>query len=285
MNGDSFTQLAQLLKEQSGLVITPDKRYLVEARLSSIMRKYELSDLDRLAAVARLPASGALVDEVVDAMTTNETSFFRDRSPFESLRNTIIPALVANRGSRRALRFWCAACSTGQEPYSLAMLLRDQFGHLSDWRMEIVASDLSLSALERARDGVFSQFEVQRGLPAQLLVRHFDQVEQTWRIKPELRSMIVFRQLNLLSDIASLGQFDIILCRNVLIYFDLPTKASVLERMTRMLAPDGAIILGGAESVFNICDCLQEVAGARGVYSPAAVAAKSIATVPMRTAF
>lgn len=291
MNAENFFYLAALLKERSGLIVTQDKCYLLESRLSPVMRRQDLNGLDELVAALRMPGNGALIDEIVDAMTTNETSFFRDKFPFEALRNTILPGLVATRGTQRALRIWSAACSTGQEPFSLAMMLRDHFAHLNDWRVEIVATDLSPSALEKARGGIFSPFEVQRGLPVQLLVRHFDQIDQNWRVKPELRQMIGFRQLNLLGDITALGRFDIILCRNVLIYFDLPTKSGVLDRMTKMLAPDGALLLGGAESVFGVCDGLQEIAGLRGAYGPASPASKNTLrpttiqpSVPARTA-
>ncbi|MBL6936515.1 MAG: protein-glutamate O-methyltransferase [Alphaproteobacteria bacterium] len=265
----NFEFMAALLKEKSGLIITADKIYLLDARLSPIARKHNLAGLDALVMAMRAPLATALVNEVVDAMTTNETSFFRDKTPFDALKNSLIPGLVARRAAQRSIRIWSAACSTGQEPYSLVMMLRDQFPALKDWRIEIVATDLSPTVLQRARDGVFTPFEVQRGLPIQMLVRHFDQVEQNWQIKPDLRRMIDFRPLNLLSDISALGKFDIILCRNVLIYFDQLTKGTVLSRMARMLPADGALILGGAESVFGICDALGDVPGLRGVYGPA----------------
>ena len=268
MMPSDFEFLAALLKERSGLIITPDKLYLLDARLSPIARKHAIANLDTLVAALRGPGKEALIGEVVDAMTTNETSFFRDKSPFELLRTALIPGLATRRAAQRHIRIWSAACSTGQEPYSLAMMLRDNFPALKDWRIEIIATDLSPTVLTRARDGLFTAFEVQRGLPIQMLVKHFDQVEQSWRIKPEIRRMIDFRPANLLGDIASLGRFDIILCRNVLIYFDQPTKAGVLGRMARMLAADGALMLGGAETVFGICDSLQDVAGLRGVYGP-----------------
>jgi chemotaxis protein methyltransferase CheR len=263
----NFDFLAALLKERSGLIVTPDKLYLLDARLTPIARKHAIASLDALVTALR-GGNGALIGEVVDAMTTNETSFFRDKNPFELLRTALIPGLAARRAAQRHIRIWSAACSTGQEPYSLAMLLRDNFPALKDWRIEIVATDLSPTVLQRARDGVFTAFEAQRGLPIQMLVKHFDQVEQNWRIKPELRAMIDFRPANLLGDLAGLGRFDIILCRNVLIYFDQPTKSTVLARMAKMLPADGALMLGGAESVFGICDTLQDVPGLRGVYAP-----------------
>jgi chemotaxis protein methyltransferase CheR len=269
MNAANFEFIAQLLKDRSGLIITSDKGYLLDTRLSPIIRNRGLSDLDGLALAMRGANARALIDEVVDAMTTNETSFFRDKNPFDALRNTVIPGLLTRRSTQRSLRIWSAACSTGQEPYSLAMMLRDQFPMLRDWRVEIVATDISPSVLERARDGLFSAFEVQRGLPIQMLVKHFEQIEPNWRIKPELRKMVDFRFLNLLGDFSSLGRFDVIFCRNVLIYFDLPTKTAVLDRMAKMLPADGSLFLGGAESVFGVCDRLQDVQGLRGVYAPA----------------
>jgi chemotaxis protein methyltransferase CheR len=274
----NFDFLAALLKERSGLIITPDKLYLLDARLSPIARKHAVASLDALVTALRGPGKDALIGEVVDAMTTNETSFFRDKNPFELLRTALIPGLVTRRAAQRHLRIWSAACSTGQEPYSLAMMLRDNFPALKDWRIEIVATDLSPTVLARARDGLFTAFEVQRGLPIQMLVKHFDQVEQSWRIKPELRKMIDFRPANLLGDIAGLGRFDIILCRNVLIYFDQPTKGAVMTRMSRMLPADGALMLGGAESVFGICDALQDVPGLRGVYGPKTAAPVRLAS-------
>jgi len=202
-------------------------------------------------------------------MTTNETSFFRDNHPFETLRQSLIPGLIARRASSRSLRIWSAACSTGQEPYSLAMMLKDNFPILGGWKVEIVATDLSPTVLDRARSGLYSTFEVQRGLPIQMLVRHFEQEEPNWRIKPEIRQTISFRPLNLLADFSSLGQFDIVLCRNVLIYFDQPTKTQILNGITRRIVPDGALLLGGAESVFGLCSTLAALPGLKGVYGHA----------------
>lgn len=268
MTPANFDFIAAFLKDRSGLIITPDKLYLLDARLSPIARRMGHADLDALVGALQAPLADKLAGEVVDAMTTNETSFFRDRNPFEVLRTALLPGLSGRRASQRSLRIWSAACSTGQEPYSLAMLIRDNFPLLKDWRIEIVATDLSPTVLQRARDGVFTAFEVQRGLPIHMLVKHFDQVEQSWRIKPELRAMIDFRPLNLLGELGGLGRFDIILCRNVLIYFDQPTKTRILTRMARMLPSDGALMLGGAESVFGLCDSLKDFPGLRGVYAP-----------------
>ena len=266
MNSADFTFIAAFLKDRSGLIITPDKLYLLETRLGAILREHQLADLSALVEALRQAGPSKLKDKVVDAMTTNETSFFRDSHPFDTLKKSLIPALIERRATARTLRIWSAACSTGQEPYSLAMTLKDHFPILGAWKVEIVATDISPSVLEKAREGVYSTFEVQRGMPIQMLIRHFDQIDQHWRIKPELRNNISFRSANLLDDFSALGMFDIILCRNVLIYFDQPTKTRILNAMAKRLAPEGALLLGGAESVFGLCDAFQNLPGLKGVY-------------------
>jgi chemotaxis protein methyltransferase CheR len=266
MTGADFAFIAQFLKERSGLIITQDKTYLLETRLASILRDHGLAGLPALVETLRQPGAAALKGQVVDAMTTNETSFFRDSNPFDALRKTVIPGLIERRAHARSLRIWSAACSTGQEPYSLAMMLKDSFPILGNWKVEIVATDLSPSVLERARQGIYSTFEVQRGLPIQMLVRHFDQQEPNWQIKPELRKTVTFRPLNLLEEFSGLGQFDVVLCRNVLIYFDQPTKTRILGAIARRIAADGVLLLGGAESVFGLSDAFSGVAGLKGVY-------------------
>jgi chemotaxis protein methyltransferase CheR len=266
MTSAEFTFIAAFLKERSGLIITPDKMYLLETRLAPIMRERGLNGLSALMDLLRQPGPSTVKDKVVDAMTTNETSFFRDIHPFDALRKSVIPGLIERRGANRSLRIWSAACSTGQEPYSLAMTLKDHFPILGGWKIEIVATDLSPTVLERAREGMYSTFEVQRGMPIQMLVRHFDQLEPNWQVKPELRKMVTFRSLNLLEDFSSLGQFDVVLCRNVLIYFDQPTKTRILNAISRRIASDGALLLGGAESVFGLCDAFAGVPGLKGVY-------------------
>jgi chemotaxis protein methyltransferase CheR len=266
MTGADFAFIAHFLKERSGLIITQDKTYLLETRLASILRDHGLAGLPALVETLRQPGAAALKGQVVDAMTTNETSFFRDSNPFDALRKTVIPGLIERRANARSLRIWSAACSTGQEPYSLAMMLKDSFPILGNWKVEIVATDLSPSVLERARQGIYSTFEVQRGLPIQMLVRHFDQQEPNWQIKPELRKTVTFRPLNLLEEFSGLGQFDVVLCRNVLIYFDQPTKTRILGAIARRIAADGVLLLGGAESVFGLSDAFSSVAGLKGVY-------------------
>jgi len=269
MTGADFAFVAAFLKQRSGLIITQDKMYLLETRLAAILRDNNLDSLAALVDVLRQPGAASVKDQVVDAMTTNETSFFRDNHPFDALRKSVIPGLIERRAATRCLRIWSAACSTGQEPYSLAMMLKDSFPILGGWKVEIVATDLSPSVLDRAREGIYSTFEVQRGMPIQMLVRHFDQQEPNWRIKPELRQMVSFRPLNLLEDFSVLGQFDVVLCRNVLIYFDQPTKTRILAAIAKRIAADGVLLLGGAESVFGLSDAFSGLAGLKGVYGHA----------------
>jgi chemotaxis protein methyltransferase CheR len=204
---------------------------------------------------------------VVEAMTTNETFFFRDKIPFDHLKEAVLPALIQARAARRSLRIWCAASSTGQEPYSIAMLVKETPA-LSGWRVEIVGTDLSQAVLEKSKSGVFSQFEVQRGLPIQMLVKYFKQTGDLWQLNADIRAMVQHRQLNLLQDFSPLGKFDIIFCRNVLIYFDQNTKASIFERLSRQLEADGALALGAAESVVGITDAFKPYPDRRGMYCP-----------------
>ena len=195
-----------------------------------------------------------LVVDVVEAMTTNESFFFRDKIPFEHFRDTIMPALLAARAAQRRIRIWCAAASTGQEPYSLAMALKEMAGGIAGWRIEIVGTDLSNEVLEKAQAGIYSQFEVQRGLPIQLLVKYFSQIGDTWQIAPDIRAMVQYRPLNLLADFSHLGMFDLVFCRNVLIYFDQATKTAVLDRIARITDRGGYLVLGAAETVVGLTD-------------------------------
>ncbi|HET7886556.1 MAG TPA: protein-glutamate O-methyltransferase CheR [Bradyrhizobium sp.] len=260
--------LRKLLKERSGLDLSADKQYLIESRLVPLARKAGLAGITEL--VQKMKAGGAepLIAEVVEAMTTNETFFFRDKTPFDHLKDTMLPALMQARAARRSLRIWCAASSTGQEPYSIAMCLKGMGAALAGWKIDIVATDLSQGVLEKSKAGIFSQFEVQRGLPIQLLVKHFTQVGDMWQLNADIRSMVQHRQLNLLQDFSHLGTFDIIFCRNVLIYFDQDTKAAIFERMARQVEGDGFLVLGAAESVVGISDAFKPLPERRGLYRP-----------------
>ncbi|MGJ4886223.1 MULTISPECIES: protein-glutamate O-methyltransferase CheR [unclassified Bradyrhizobium] len=257
--------LRKVLKDRSGLDLSADKQYLVESRLLPLARRSNLPGITELVQKIK---SGAeqLTTQVVEAMTTNETFFFRDKIPFDHLREGILPALIQSRANRRSLRIWSAACSTGQEPYSIAMCLREFGPALAGWRIEIVATDLSQEVLEKSKAGLYSQFEVQRGLPIQLLVKYFTQLGELWQLSADIRGMVQHRQLNLLQDFSHLGKFDIIFCRNVLIYFDQETKASIFERMAKVMEPDGTLLLGAAESVVGITDAFRPNQERRGLY-------------------
>jgi chemotaxis protein methyltransferase CheR len=205
-------------------------------------------------------------------MTTNESFFFRDKIPFDHFKETIVPHLLAARAAQRRIRIWCAAASTGQEPYSLAMMIKEMGPQLAGWRVEILGTDLSTEVLEKAKAGIYSQFEVQRGLPITLLVKYFTQVGEMWQISPEIRAMVQYRALNLLQDFYQLGTFDVVFCRNVLIYFDQPTKIDVLERAARVLEPDGFLLLGAAETVVGLTEVFKPYGDKRGLYAPNAAA-------------
>jgi chemotaxis protein methyltransferase CheR len=249
-------------------VLAADKQYLVESRLLPVARRAGLAGLPDL--VVRLRAANAepLAVEVVEAMTTNESFFFRDKIPFEHFRDTIIPTLLSARAAQRRIRIWCAASSTGQEPYSLAMSLKEMGEATAGWRVEIIATDLSNEVLEKAKTGIYSQFEVQRGLPIALLIKYFTQNGDTWQIAPDLRAMVQFRPLNLLGDFAHLGVFDVVFCRNVLIYFDQGTKTDVLDRLARVTDRDGYLVLGAAETVVGLTESFKPIQERRGLYTP-----------------
>ena len=273
MTPADYDYLRKLLKDRSGLVLSTEKQYLVESRLTPLARRAGIASLGDL--VAKLRANNErLAVDVVEAMTTNETFFYRDKIPFDHFRDTIVPGLLAARARERRLRIWCAAASTGQEPYSLAMCLKEMKDKFAGWRVEILGTDLSTEVLEKAKAGVYSQFEVQRGLPIQMLVKHFSQVGDTWHISPEIRAMVQYRPLNLLSDFAHLGSFDVVFCRNVLIYFDQETKIGVLNRIARLLDPDGFLVLGAAETVVGLTDAFKPLVDKRGLYAPNKDAAK-----------
>jgi chemotaxis protein methyltransferase CheR len=277
MSPVDYEYLRKCLKERSGLVLSADKQYLVESRLLPVARSAGFANLGDLVRALMLGNADALMTAVVEAMMTHESFFFRDKLPFDLFRQTIMPALIAARGSVRAIRIWCAAASTGQEPYSLAMCLREMGQKIAGWRIELLATDLGNDVLEKARQGLYSQFEVQRGLPIQLLIKHFTQVGELWQIAPDIRSMVKYQQLNLLADFARLGRFDLILCRNVLIYFDTETKISVLNRLARSTASDGYLMLGAAETVIGLTNSFKVVPDKRGLYVPNIAAASSSA--------
>ena len=270
-----FDTIAAVLKARSGLSLGADKSYLVQARLEPILKKRALSSLAALA--DRLRSDPALERDVVEAMTTNETLFFRDGRPFEHLREVMLPRLHASRPKGMKLRIWSAAASTGPEAYSLAMLVSERGPALGGRAVEIVGTDIAREPLQRGEQGLYTQFEVQRGLPARLLERYFTKEDKGWRINRALRDMVRFREWNLLSDLSGLGRFDIIFCRNVLIYFDQATKARTLDAASRLLSPDGAIYLGAAETILGLNVGLSPVAGGHGIFARSASAETAVA--------
>ncbi len=266
LSSTAFQTFAALLKSRSGLVIGPDKLYLLETRLAGILKHEQLRDLAALADRLRAPGAEPLIRQVVEAMTTNESFFFRDDKPFQHFRNQALPRLLASRSPAVPLRIWSAASSSGQEAYSLAMILSECRASISDRRIEIIGTDLARDQVARAREGLYTQFEVQRGLPVQMLMRYFRKEQNGWRINEAIRAMVQYREWNLLADLRPLGQFDVVFCRNVLIYFDQPTKAKVLEAIAQQMTSDGMLYLGGAETVLGISSRFAPLATERGVY-------------------
>ena len=267
MNPPDYEYLRKLLKDHSGLDLSADKQYLIESRLLPLARKAGLAGLPELVQKMK-GGSPAFIAQVVEALTTNETFFFRDKIPFDHFRDTIMPEMLQARVARKTLRIWCAAGSTGQEPYSIAMCLKEMSAALTGWRVEILATDLSQEVLEKSRAGIYSQFEVQRGLPIQLLVKYFRQIGELWQINADIRAMVQHRPLNLLHDFSQLGHFDVIFCRNVLIYFDQDTKTNIFGRLARLIEPDGFLVLGAAETVVGLTEAFKPAGDRRGLYRP-----------------
>ncbi|MBV6632138.1 MAG: protein-glutamate O-methyltransferase [Alphaproteobacteria bacterium] len=266
MRAGDFSLFADLVKKQSGIHLTEDKAYLLESRLMTVARKHNLENLEDLADSLRRNDNRELGKDITEAMTTNESSFFRDQRPFDQFRNFVLPRLLTARRDKRLIRIWSAACSSGQEPYSLAMILKEEQAKLAGWRVDIVATDISDEMIEKAKHGEYTQFEVQRGLPIQMLVKYFDQVGDKWVVKEDLRKAVTFKPFNLMEEMGQLGIFDVIFCRNVLIYFDAPTKTTVLEKLSRRLPEDGLLFLGGAETIIGVSDRFKAIPDQRGVF-------------------
>lgn len=265
MRISDFDLYKDLLMEKSGLSLTQDKSYLLDSRLTPVARKWGFANLEVMTMTLRGVPEPALIKDVVEAMTTNETSFFRDIKPFDQFRDVVIPHLIKTRSTKR-VRIWCAASSTGQEPYSLSMLIKEQGAKLAGWKFEIIATDISTEVLQNAQKGEYSQFEVQRGLPIQMLMKYFTQNGDRWLLKDDIRSMVTYKYFNLLEPMTLLGKFDVIFCRNVLIYFDRDTKAKVMQGMAGLLPDDGFLFLGGAETVLGITDIFKPMENTRGIY-------------------
>lgn len=269
LDPQEFAWLCTFLRTESALIIDQSKEYLVTTRLSPVLKEFKLGTLSELVTALKKRPMAAVHQRVIEAMTTNETSFFRDMHPFESLRNDILPELVKKRGGA-GLNIWCAASSTGQEPYTIAMVLRETFPDVAA-RSKILCTDINTVVLDRTKQGIYTQLEVNRGLPAPLLLKYFDRKGAEWQVKEELRRMIDTRIMNLAIPWAGVGMMDIVFIRNVLIYFDVETKKSIVGRIRKNMAMDGFLFLGGAESLLNIdSDFARTTAGKSTLYKRAA---------------
>jgi chemotaxis protein methyltransferase CheR len=262
-----FEYIRDLVKDRTAIVLEPGKEYLAVTRLDPVVRRAGLGSLSELVATLREADDPALSEQVVDALTTNETTFFRDVYPFESLRTHVLPDLIERKRLSRSLFIWSAGCSSGQEPYSVAMLMRDEFPELAGWQVSILGTDVSVAMLERARAGRYGQLEVNRGLPADLLVRYFRRTGMDWEIDASIRAMVRFQHQNLVDPWPSLPRMDLVLMRNVMIYFDVTTKQDILGRVHGVLAPHGYLLLGTSETTLHLDDTFQRHAvGPTGWY-------------------
>ena len=269
-----FDFVRDLVYRRSGIVLEPGKEYLVEARLTTVVRQEKLDSIPALVAKLRSSVASPLQTRVIEAMTTNETSWFRDIHPFEALKKVVLPELLAKRAATRSLSIWCAASSTGQEPYTIAMSLLDAIPRIDDWKISFVATDISSEMVAKSKAGRYNQIEINRGLPATLLVKHFTKHGLEWEISQRLRSMIDFRELNLTMPLAGIPECDIVFMRNVLIYFDADTKKRILANVRRLLRPDGCLFLGSAETTMGLDDAYERVPIEKsGIYRPRAAGA------------
>lgn len=251
---EEFDYVVQLAHREAAIVLEPGKEYLVESRLGDLAGTMGLQDAKGVIAQLRSGGTSArgLVSRTIEALTTNETLFFRDVHPFEALRTQVLPELIRVLEPVRRLTIWSAACSTGQEPYSLAMLIREHFPALATWDVRILATDLSQPVLNRAAQGSFSQIEVNRGLPVNYLIKYFTKVDDRWLIAEQVKKLVTFQSMNLSRPWPTMPSFDLVLLRNVMIYFDVPTKKTILDRVLKGLAPHGVLFLGSAETTMNL---------------------------------
>lgn len=252
VSADEFKQVSDLIKNETGNVLDIGKEYLVETRLLPLLEREGVKTIKDMISILAKVEGKALKSKVIDSLTTHETSFYRDLEPFNALREKVLPDLIEKRKAAKAITIWCGAASSGQEPYSIAMLIREHFPHLAQWSIKIIATDISVPVLERAKTGVFSQLEVNRGLPITMLVKYFEQVGRDWKLRPTVSQMVSFHELNLLGPWPMVPECDIIFMRNVLIYFDLTAKKRILEQIYKVLRKDGTLFLGSAESTLTI---------------------------------
>lgn len=278
MKPEDYQFLVDFVKKHSGLNLAGDKAYLIESRLLPVAQKFSLKCIDELVMRLKVGADRALQVAVNEAMATHESFFFRDAKIFESFRDELLPQLAQKNKDKRSLRIWSAACSSGQEPYTLAMLCKEKEALLHGFHIDLIATDLSETILQKAKQAHFSQFEVQRGLPIQYLMKYFNKLDDCWEVKPEIRQMVRYSPFNLLEDPKKFGAFDIVYCRNVLIYFDADLKRQIVSKIKSVLNPGGMIVLGGAETLFGIDDDFASHPTIRGYYVLKDKTTSSVAT-------
>lgn len=266
LSDSDFEFLSKYIVDNSAIVVSKDKEYLIESRLSPVCRRHGLAGISDLVQKLRLERFGPLGSDVVEAMTTNETYFFRDVKPFDGLKKEVLPELIARNASSKTLRIWCAASSSGQEPYSIAMVIRDSFPQLASWNVKIVCTDLSKAMVARTSEGIYSQLEVNRGLPAPMLIKYFEKRGDQWYIKPQLKELVTASEMNLAKPWPSLGRFDLVFMRNVLIYFDVPTKQRIFDSLAKVMTSGAYLFLGGSESTLGLRTNLIRTAGSVAHY-------------------
>ncbi len=259
ISANDFQYISKMVQDVSAIVLEPGKEYLVESRIQPLAKKEGFGSIEELVSKMRREPQNGLITKVVDAMTTNETSFFRDIHPFETLKNHIFPDLIKKRETAREINIWCGASSSGQEPYTTAMLLRENFPQLLSWKVKYISSDISHDMLERCKKGIFSQLEINRGLPATLMVKYFERHGTEWQIKEDMRKMVDFRYTNLSENWPAMPKMDLIMLRNVLIYFDVDMKKNILGRIRNLLKSDGYLFLGAAETTMNLDDSFERM--------------------------
>ena len=263
MKPDEISALAELVRRRSGVIIDRDKTYLIETRLAPVARREGFTTISELIGELQARRNETLMWAVAEAMSATETQFFRDRTPFEHMRDQVLPALANARSA--PVRIWSPGCSTGQEPYSLAMLVEEERGHYPGLKVEIFGGDLSERCLEKASSGLYTQFEVQRGLPARLLVKYFDKIDDAWVLSPRIRQAVRLSRCNLLTDLEGAGEFDVIFCRNVLSAFDEAARTKALGQLAAILPADGYLVLGANETL--AAPAFLPVAGRPGLYA------------------
>lgn len=254
-----FQFVKKLVQERAAIMLEAGKEYLVASRLNTLAHEERMASHVELIAELRSRPTPRLSQRIVEAMTTNETSFFRDARPFDALRTDIVPDLIVKRQASKSLTVWCAACSSGQEPYTIWMVLQDHFPELANWRVKIIGTDLSTEVLAKARAGAYSQLEVNRGIPTSVLVKHFERDGVHWKINAEAHKSVEFRELNLIATWPTMPKPDIVFLRNVMIYFDVPTRKRILAKVANLMAPDGYLFLGAGETTINIHPSFQRV--------------------------